>query len=126
MAEAILRDLGGPAFDVESAGTHPGRVHPLAIETMARRGLDLSGHRSKSVDHFTGQTFDCVITVCDDADRRCPIFPGVTERIHWSIADPAAVEGEDRRREAFERAASELTARIRLLIGGGGATSSRK
>jgi arsenate reductase len=124
MAEAILRDLGGARYEVKSAGTHPGRVHPLAIETMKRRGLDLSRHRSKSVDELTGQAFDYVITVCDDADRRCPIFPGAARRIHWSIDDPAAAQGGDReRRDAFERAATELSGRIRRLISGADATS---
>jgi arsenate reductase (thioredoxin) len=87
---------------VFSAGTAPSRVNPLAIEAMREIGIDISGHRSKSVDGFIGQEFDYVITVCDKAKESCPLFPGKTQRIHWSIADPAAAEGD----EAIRRAVS--------------------
>jgi ornithine cyclodeaminase/alanine dehydrogenase-like protein (mu-crystallin family) len=117
MAEAILRRAGGGRFEVQSAGTQPGRVHPLAIEVMADRGLDLGSHRSKSVNELTGKTFDYVITVCDGAKESCPLFPGAVERLHWSIADPSTAEGtESERRDAFERAAAELSSRIDLLV----------
>ena len=117
MAEAILRSLGEGLVEVHSAGTEVTRVHPLAIRTMAERGLDISNHRSKHMDELIGEDFDYVVTVCDNARESCPIFPGAPERIHWSIADPAAVEGtEEVRAAVFKRAADELTTRIRYLL----------
>jgi arsenate reductase len=88
MAEGILRHDGGTAFEVHSAGVTPGSVRPEAIQVMNEIGIDISGHRSKSVDEFTGQEFDYVITVCDNAKETCPIFPGKTRRIHQSFEDP--------------------------------------
>jgi protein-tyrosine-phosphatase/DNA-binding transcriptional ArsR family regulator len=117
MAEGILRDLAGAAVEVESAGTEVTRVHPLAIATLAARGLDISGQRSKHLDEFVGQRFDYVITVCDNARESCPIFPGAPERIHWSIPDPSGVEGgENEKAAAFQRAADDLTVRLRYLL----------
>ncbi len=117
MAEAILRGLGGDRFKVESAGTRPGGVHPMAISTMAKRGIELRGHRSKPVDELAGESFDWVITVCDAANQACPIFAGAHERMHWSVDDPVAVKGTAAQRAAaFERAADELARRIQLLI----------
>jgi thioredoxin type arsenate reductase len=117
MAEAILRELGGDRVETASAGTEVTRVHPLAIREMAERGIDISGQRSKHMDEFMGEDFDYVVTVCDNARESCPIFPGEPERIHWSIPDPSAVAGEeDKRRQAFKRAADELTTRIRYLL----------
>jgi arsenate reductase (thioredoxin) len=88
MAEGILRHDGGDAFEVESAGMKPGSVRPEAIQAMREIGIDISGHRSKSVDEFIGQEFDTVITVCDNAKETCPVFPGKTERVHRSFEDP--------------------------------------
>jgi arsenate reductase len=88
MAEGLLRHDGGEAFEAYSAGVKPSRVRPEAIQAMKEIGIDISGHRSKSVDEFTGQEFDYVITVCDNAKETCPIFPGRTERIHESFEDP--------------------------------------
>lgn len=117
MAEGILRHLAGEKVEVHSAGTEVTRVHPLAIKTMAARNIDITGHRSKHLDEFTGEPFDYVITVCDSARETCPIFPGAPERIHWSIPDPSAVEGEDKDREtAFQRAADDLVTRLRYLL----------
>ena len=95
MAEGLLRDLGGDKFDVKSAGTIKSFVRPQAIEAMNEIGIDISGHRSKSVEEFTNQPFDYVITVCDNANESCPVFPGKTERIHWSFDDPADATGTD-------------------------------
>lgn len=117
MAEAILRKLGGDRVEAASAGTEVTRVHPLAVREMAEREIDISGQRSKPMNELFGERFDYVVTVCDNARESCPIFPGDPERIHWSIPDPSAVEGEeDKRRQAFERAADELTTRIRYLL----------
>src|ERR1041385_7696158 len=90
MAEGILRDLAGDRFDVESAGIEPSHVRPEAIEAMREIGIDISSHRSKSVDEFVDQQFDYIITVCDNAKETCPVFPGNAKRIHWSFDDPAA------------------------------------
>lgn len=102
MAEGLLRHDAGDRFDVESAGTKPGRVRPEAIAVMKELGIDISGHRSKSVDEFRDNSFDYVLTVCDNAKESCPIYPGHANRLHHSFEDPAAVEGsEEQRLNAF-------------------------
>ena len=93
MAEGLLRDIAGDRFDVVSAGTLASFVRPQAIAVMAEIGIDISGHRSKCLDEFFGQSFDYVITVCDNANETCPIFPGRAKRIHWSFDDPAEAVG---------------------------------
>lgn len=116
MAEGLLRDMAGDRFEVFSAGVAPSHVRPEAIAAMREIGIDISGHRSKSVDEFSDQQFDYVITVCDNANEQCPIFPGPSERIHWSIDDPAAVEGNDEARlSAFRTARDELRQRLATL-----------
>ena len=107
MAEGLLRHDGGEAFVVESAGIEPSFVRPDAIEAMREIGIDISGHRSKSIDEFAGQPFAYVITVCDNVQQNCPIFPAATSRIHWSIEDPAAVHGAGQTRLAAFRAARD-------------------
>lgn len=105
MGEAILRHLAGDSIQVVSAGIRPASVHPLAIEALREAEVDASGLRSKSVDEFRGQEFEAVITVCDQAREACPVFPGRAARVHYSIPDPAAVEGTpEERLEAFRRA----------------------
>jgi arsenate reductase (thioredoxin) len=117
MAEGLLRALGGARVDVASAGSRPGRVHPLAVLVLAKRGIDISGQRSKHLDEFLGEEFDCVITVCDAAGEACPLFPGAPERIHWSLPDPSAVDGSEAERlAAFERVADDLEARLRTFV----------
>lgn len=92
MAEGLLRHDAGDRFEVESAGTKPGRVRAEAIAAMKELGMDISGHRSKNVDEFAGQKFDYVLTVCDHAREICPIFPAGTVAIHHSFDDPATLE----------------------------------
>jgi protein-tyrosine-phosphatase len=117
MAEGLLRHLGGDQVEVHSAGTVATRVHPLAIAAMAAKSIDIGGQRSKHMDEFAGQEFDYVVTVCDNARESCPVFPGDPERIHWSIADPSAVEGDEATRlHAFQVAADELITRIRYVL----------
>ncbi len=117
MAEGLLRHMGGNRFDVESAGVEPSHVRPQAIEAMREIGIDISGHRSKSVDEFSGQEFDYVITVCDNANERCPVFPGKTERIHWSFEDPAAAQGDEKAvLSVFRRVRDEIEGRLREFI----------
>ena len=113
MAEGLLRHDGGDAFAVESAGLEPSFVRPEAIEVMREIGIDISGQLSKSIDKLIGQRFDYVITVCDNANQNCPIFPGATQRIHWSVEDPAAVGGsEETRLKAFRAARDHLRERL--------------
>lgn len=114
MAEGLLRHDGGSRFEVFSAGVNPGRVRPEAIEAMREIGLDISGQRSKSVEEFAGQTFDYVITVCDNAREQCPIFPAETKRMHWSFDDPASASGAEAARLAvFRRVRDEIRARLK-------------
>jgi len=116
MAEGLLRSSGGHRFEVSSAGTQPSIVRPEAIAVMAELGIDISGHRSKHVREFEGQAFDYVITVCDNAKESCPVFPGNTQRIHWSVPDPAAVDGSGQERLlAFRRVRDSLAERLRDL-----------
>ena len=114
MAEGLLRHDAGDRFEVESAGTKPSHVRPEAIAVMKELGIDISGHRSKSVDEFTGQQFDCVLTVCDNAKESCPIFPGETIRIHHRFEDPAETKGTDQERLAvFRRVRDEMRTYLR-------------
>lgn len=119
MAEGLLRHLAGERFEVESAGVEPSHVRPQAIAAMREAGIDISNQRSKSVDEFAGQEFDYVITVCDNARERCPVFPGKTKRIHWSFDDPAAAEGDEEAvMKVFRRVRDEIKVRLREFIGG--------
>ena len=116
MGEGLFRAEGGEEFEVFSAGTKPSSVRPEAIAVMKEIGVDISGHRSKSVDEFVGQPFDYVVTVCDNARDTCPVFPAGTERIHWSFEDPAAVEGTDPKRlEAFRHTRDLIHERVKTF-----------
>ena len=117
MAEGLLRQEGGARFAVESAGVAASFVRPEAIEVMNEIGIDISNHRSKSTDEFVARPFDYVITVCDNANQNCPVFPGPAERIHWDIDDPAAVTGEPEiKLRAFRDARNELQQRLREFV----------
>lgn len=117
MGEALFRLEGGDAYEVFSAGTKPSRVRPEAVTVMREIGIDISGRRSKSVDEFTGQSFDYIVTVCDNARDNCPVFPASGRRIHWSLEDPAAVEGSDETRiAAFRRIRDELHHRVQAFF----------
>ena len=95
MAEGLLRHLGGDRFEVHSAGTEATRVRPLAIKAMNELGIDIATQRSKTLDPYVDQRFDYVITVCDDANESCPIFPNATHRLHWSLPDPSKATGTE-------------------------------
>lgn len=117
MAEGILRHIAGDRFEVESAGTAPSHVRPEAIEALSEIGIDISSHRSKSVDEFSSQPFDHIITVCDNAKESCPVFPGRANRIHWSFEDPAAVNGtETEQLDAFRRIRDEIRDSLRRFV----------
>jgi arsenate reductase len=119
MAEGLLRHEAGGRFEVFSAGTKPSQVRPEAIAVMAEIGLDISGHRSKSVDEFAGRRLDFVITVCDNAKETCPVFPAAVRRLHWPFEDPAAVEGsEEVRKAAFRRVRDRMHGRIMVFLDG--------
>lgn len=114
MAEGLLRHIAADRFEVFSAGVEPSSVRPEAIEAMKEIGVDISRHRSKSVDEFSGAEFDYVITVCDNARERCPAFPMKTRQIHWSFDDPAKAEGNpDEVLAVFRRVRDELESRLR-------------
>jgi arsenate reductase (thioredoxin) len=117
MAEGLLRHLAGDRFEVASAGVSPAHVRPEAVTAMREIGIDISHHRSKSVDEFSGQEFDYVITVCDNANEHCPVFPGKTQRIHWSFDDPAAAQGDEHSRLAvFRRVRDEIQQQLQTLL----------
>ena len=88
MAEGVLRHYGSDQFEAESAGSEPSNVNPIAIQVMNEIGIDISHHRSKHVKEFLGKDFHYIITVCDQANESCPIFPGPSQRLHWSFPDP--------------------------------------
>src|SRR6478609_2877578 len=109
MAEGLLRHDAGDRFEVESAGTRPGHVRPEAIAVMKELGIDISGHRSKHVQEFEKESFDLVLTVCDNAKESCPVFPGHSNRIHEGFEDPAAAKGtEEERLALFRRVRDEI------------------
>ncbi|MDO8613376.1 MAG: arsenate reductase ArsC [Dehalococcoidia bacterium] len=113
IAEGLLRHLAGDRFAVHSAGTKPKGLAEQTVEVMREIGVDISGQRSKHVEEYAGQPFDYVITVCDSARQRCPVFPGGGERIHWDVADPlyAELRGESTV-QALRDARDELRSRI--------------
>jgi arsenate reductase (thioredoxin) len=117
MAEALLRTHGGQDFEVHSAGTEPRGVNPLTIRVLQDAGIDPSFARSKSVNDFLGQTFDYVITVCDQARQVCPVFPGAHEAMHWGYDDPAEAKGtEEERLTAFRQVFTSMGARIGQFV----------
>jgi arsenate reductase len=114
MAEGLLRHDAGDRFEVFSAGTKPSHVRPEAVTAMRELGIDISGHRSKGVDEFTGQHFDYVLTVCDNAKESCPIFPGKAVTIHHNFEDPATLQGSEEERLAlFRRVRDEIREYLR-------------
>jgi arsenate reductase (thioredoxin) len=117
MAEGLFRHEAGDRYEVFSAGTRPSSVRPEAIAVLAEIGIDISGHRSKSVDEFVAQPLDLVITVCDNAKEACPVFPGRTLRLHWPFEDPAHVQGtEEARLAAFRKVRDQIRQRIRKFL----------
>lgn len=116
MAEGIIRHLYGDRFEVFSAGTHPSLVRREAIKAMAEIGIDISHHRSKSVEEFAGREIDYVLTVCDNARENCPYFPARTKVIHHSFDDPASVEGDDELRlAAFRRVRDQVFSFLNVI-----------
>jgi len=117
MAEGWLRHLAGDRFEVSSAGTNPVGLNPRAVEAMWESGVDISTHRSKHLNEFSGVRFEYAITVCDRAKETCPIFPGVRTVLHWSFDDPAHATGSaDERRAVFHRVRDEIAGQIRRFL----------
>jgi len=113
MAEGFLRARAPECYEVASAGTEKRSVHPLAIRAMAERDIDISGHTSKLYSDLPPARWDYLITVCDDANERCPFVPGAMTRLHWSFEDPSQATGsEEARLAVFRRVRDQIEARI--------------
>jgi arsenate reductase len=113
LAEGLVNALYGDRFEAVSGGTEATRVHPAAIQAMAEIGIDISSHRSKSIDVFEGRRFDYVVMVCDDKQADCPYFPGGKNYIHHAFDDPAACMGTDEEVLAcFRKSRDEIRAWI--------------
>ena len=113
MAEGFLRAMAGDRFEAQSAGTEKTSVNPLAIRVMAERGIDLGGHTSKTYDGLMPERWDYLVTVCDDANERCPFVPGSVKRLHWSFEDPSRATGaEDERVQVFRRVRDQIQQRL--------------
>lgn len=117
MAEGLMREIAGDRFEVFSAGTRPAGLNPNAVTAMGEIGIDISRHRSKSVDEFEGEQFDYIITVCDNAKESCPIFPGAGKRIHHSFEDPAAAPAEQQL-PLFRKVRDEISGWLREFVRG--------
>jgi arsenate reductase len=122
MAEGLLGHLAGDRFEAMSAGTEATHVRPLAVRAMKEVGVDISEHESKTLERYLGESFDYVITVCDDANEACPFFPGARERLHWSFEDPSRAEGsEEERLAVFRRVRDRIKDQVQAeLVDGGG------
>lgn len=121
MAEGLLRAYSSGRYQVFSAGTHPRRVHPLAIQAMAELGIDISeaaGYRAKGIEEFTHQSpMDLVVTVCDEAAEECPFFPNARRQEHWGFPDPSAAVGTEAERLAvFREVRDAIAARIKTFL----------
>ncbi len=117
MGEGLFRAEGGGNLEVFSAGTKPSSVRPEAIAVMKEIKIDISDHSSKSVEEFSGQSFDYVVTVCDNARDSCPVFPAGTDRIHWSFEDPATVQGSEQEcLAAFRRIRDQIHERVKAFF----------
>ena len=103
MAEGLLRHLYGDRYEPDSAGTEATGVRPLAILAMSDLGIDISGQASKTLDQYLEQPWDYVITVCDEANEACPVFPGGKNRLHWSFPDPSKASGTEEQQLAVYR-----------------------
>jgi arsenate reductase (thioredoxin) len=118
MAEGFLRALAADAFEAYSAGTAPRAVDPLAVAVMAERGIEIADQRSKGLQEFMGKVrFEFLITVCDRAEKDCPMFPGVGTREYWPLEDPEVVNGTDEERLVrFREARDHIEARVRRFL----------
>jgi arsenate reductase len=119
MAEAFLRKYGGDRFEPYSAGLEPKGLNPLTVKVMNEVGIDISNQHSKSIDIYLGKVlFQYLVTVCDDADKNCPVgIPGVETRMHWSFEDPARFEGTEQEKLAkFREVRDSIETRIKEWV----------
>ena len=112
MAEGYLRHIAGDRYEPLSAGTEPKGLNPLAVEAMQELGIDISQQRSKDVAKLLDSDITYLVTVCDNAREKCPIFPGPHKSLHWNLEDPAAVPGNDQQMAVFRRVRDEIVRRI--------------
>lgn len=119
MAEGWLRRLGGDQYEVASAGTEATHVRPLALRAMAEVGIDIARHESKTLDRFLAEPWDFVITVCDQANDACPVFPGGKQRLHWPFPDPSKATGSDEEQLAvYQQVRDAIRARLEAFVAG--------
>ena len=117
IAEGLLKNEAGHKFNVYSAGSHPSRIHPAAIKVMAEWGIDISNQKSEVIDKYLNEQIDIVVTVCDNANKSCPSFPGGKIRIHWSIKDPFHNWSDDEKDlEPYRFARNEIKDKIKTLL----------
>lgn len=116
IAEALLRAMGGDNVASFSAGTEVTRVHADALALLQAKGIPTDSLSSKHLSQYMGDTFDIVITVCDNARDACPAFPGAGTQLHWSLPDPSAVADAQARKQRFATIYAELRQRISLLL----------
>ena len=113
IAHGLLQNLAKDRFNVFSAGSHPSRVHLMSIKVMEEIGIDISHHKSDHIDEYLDKGIDIVITVCDNANKLCPVFPGNVERLHWSIDDPfRGWDYNENQMESFRVTREEIKSRI--------------
>ena len=118
MAEGLVNAFYEDRYQAFSAGTEPSAVNPLAVRVMLEIGIDISGHRSKSVDEFLDQDLDYVVTVCDQARESCPFFPGGRNPMHKGFQDPSSATGtEEEKLSVFRRVRDEIRAWIGETFG---------
>lgn len=104
MAEALLRKYAGNKFEVHSAGLEPTAIHPMTIKVLKEIGIDANQQYAKPLTKYLGKThFSYLITVCSKAEKRCPFFPGLSQRLHWPFDDPADFTGSEEERLTFFR-----------------------
>ena len=118
MAEAFLHKYGGDQFEVHSAGLDPTVINPYTVKVLEEIGIDTSGQYAKSLETYLGKVhFSYLITVCSNAEERCPIFPGMGTRIHWPFEDPAAFQGTDEEKtEKFREIRNQIEEKIKDWI----------
>ena len=113
IAHGLLQNLANDRFNVFSAGSHPSQVHLMSIKIMEEIGIDISHHKSNHIDEYLDKGIDIVITVCDNANKLCPIFPGNVEKLHWSIDDPfRGWDYNENQMESFRETRKEITEKI--------------
>jgi len=117
MAEGFARHYGQGRVEAHSAGMEPSRLNPYAVRVMREQGIDISGHQSKAFDEALARSMDLVITVCGNADERCPVVPPEVKRLHWPLEDPAAATGSnDQVLAKFREVRDQIEVKVRGLM----------